>query len=265
MRRLKLYQVDSFTEQLFSGNPAAVVPLQDWLPDETLQSIALENNLSETVYVVASPESSNRFHIRWFTPTHEMDLCGHATLAAAYVLYQYLGFTGDKIIFTSLGGELAVTAVGSALQMNFPSRTVTEKPFPKVLAECLGAEPIWSGVAKNWLLVYENEQQVRSICPDFNRLLVESDRNIIVTAPGDASDVDFVSRFFAPHVGVNEDPVTGSAHCSLVPYWSECLINPTLQARQVSARGGEITCTMQGNRVLLSGNCVSYMVADIAY
>ena len=254
---LELYQIDSFTEQLFCGNPAAVVPLDSWLPDDLMQSIALENNLSETAFFVAEGDG---YHLRWFTPTDEMDLCGHATLAAAYVLFHHLNYGGDQVRFSTLSGDLVVSRDPAGLLMDFPSRPVTEQSLPDEIINALGAKPIWSGAGKNWLLLYETEQQVKALAPDFAQLLTVSDKNIIVTAISEEKGRDdFVSRFFAPHVGINEDPVTGSAHCSLIPFWAGRLGLNQLRARQVSARGGELVCTLDGDRVKMAGQCVTYM------
>jgi PhzF family phenazine biosynthesis protein len=258
LMNLDLYQVDSFTEQLFCGNPAAVVPLKQWLPDATLQAIALENNLAETAFFVSV---NGGFHLRWFTPTHEVDLCGHATLASAFVLYEYLGYAHDIIRFSTLSGDLTVCRDKRGLRMDLPSRPSQQAELPDEIASAIGNKPTWSGVCNNWLLVFENEQQVKAISPDFAWLLSVSDKNVIVTAPGD--HCDFVSRFFALHVGVNEDPVTGSAHCSLIPYWAERLGKDELVARQVSDRGGDLWCRLNQDRVEIVGNCVTYLKGQI--
>lgn len=255
---LDLYQVDSFTSRQFSGNPAAVVPLQAWLPDEQMQAIALENNLSETAFFI---ENGETYDLRWFTPTDEVDLCGHATLASAYVLYQYLGYRGDCIRFETRSGTLTVERESGGMVMDMPASFAEAAALPEAISEALGDTPLWSGLSNYWLLQFESVQQIRDLKPDFARLLAVSDKNLIVTAAGD--DCDFVSRFFAPHVGVNEDPVTGSAHCILAPFWARYLDKQELLARQLSARGGELTCTVQGDRVRLLGQCAPYLIGQI--
>ena len=255
---LDLYQVDSFTTDIFSGNPAAVVPLKQWLPDKTLQAIAAENNLSETAFFVPEDDC---YHLRWFTPVSEVELCGHATLASAYVLYNYLGYWQDIVRFSTASGELTVERGAQGLKMELPSRPAQQAVLPDVIARAIGGSPVWAGVSKNWLLQFATEQQVKALSPDFAALIAYSNKNIIVTAPGD--NCDFVSRFFAPKVGVNEDPVTGSAHCTLTPYWAEKLGKETLVARQISVRGGDLVCQQLGDRVALIGNCASYLKGQI--
>lgn len=257
--RLPIYQVDAFTSNLFSGNPAAVVPLDHWLPDPVLQAIAMENNLSETAFFVGS---GGEYSLRWFTPSMEVDLCGHATLATAFTLFGPLGYSGDTVRFDTKSGGLAVTRHGEMLRMNFPARPATEGEIPEGLGEALGAEPdkvLW---AKRPLCVFPDEKIIRELKPNMERLAGIAPGAAIVTAPG-SGDVDFVSRFFAPGMGIPEDPVTGSAHCILVPYWADRLGKTDLLAHQVSARGGEIACSALGERVALSGRAVLYMEGSI--
>lgn len=257
-----IYQVDSFSDQVFGGNPAAVVPLQQWLSDELLQAIAGENNLSETAFFVREGEG---FGLRWFTPQKEVALCGHATLAAAHVLFNhgdYISESCEQLVFQTLSGPLVVVKSALAngeqhLVMDFPAQPAVAKALPAAIAEALGATPQYSSMANNWLLRYASESEIKALSPDFSRLLAVSDRNVIVTAPGE--DCDFVSRFFAPHVGINEDPVTGSAHCTLIPYWAQQLGKQQLLAEQVSKRGGVLQCRLEGKRVKIAGQCRTFM------
>lgn len=258
---LKLYQVDAFADRIFSGNPAAVCPLDQWLEDGIMQSIAMENNLSETAFFV---KSGNSYEIRWFTPTVEVNLCGHATLASAFVLFSEI--EPDKVeidFFSPRSGELKVRKDGDLLTLNFPSDHLSETPLTPELYRGLNLKPIKALKGRtDLLLVYEKEAQIRGLIPDFTEIAKIDARGVIVTAPGD--EVDFVSRFFAPKVGVNEDPVTGSAHTSLTPYWSAVLGKPRLSARQLSKRGGSLICEQKGERVEISGRCVMYLRGEIA-
>jgi PhzF family phenazine biosynthesis protein len=256
--RLRLFQIDAFTDRLFAGNPAAVVPLERWLPDATMQAIALENNLSETAYLVARGE---HFALRWFTPTREVDLCGHATLAAAFVVYGSLGFTADRICFDTASGELAVTRDGAWLWMDFPADRPVPAEAPAALAQGLGAMPREVLGAVDYLAVYDNEEEVHALTPDFRTLAQLDRRGVIATARG--RDTDFVSRFFAPKFGIDEDPVTGSAHCTLAPFWAARLGRSELTGRQVSKRGGVVRCVDRGARVRLGGQAVSYLEGEI--
>jgi PhzF family phenazine biosynthesis protein len=256
--RLSLYQVDAFTSRVFGGNPAAVVPLDSWLPGATLQAIALENNLSETAFFVREPQG---WHLRWFTPTVEMDLCGHATLAAAYVLFHHVQPGLERVEFASRSGPLVVTREGDWLEMNFPSRAPKPVEPPPGLTEALGAKPREVLASRDIVAVFDTEAQVRALKPDMTRVAALDTFAVTVTAPG--TDVDFVSRFFAPGAGVPEDPVTGSAHCSLVPYWARRLGKTRLTARQVSARGGELRCEDRNERVHMAGQAVLYLVGHI--
>lgn len=254
---LEIYQVDAFTDRVFGGNPAAVCPLDEWLPDELLQRIALENNLSETAFFVGEGDG---YRIRWFTPTVEVDLCGHATLASAYVLFQELGFEGELLSFQSKSGPLAVSRDGKRIVLDFPARPSQSCEAPEGFLEALnGPTPVEVLQGAYWLVVYEDEAAVRAVQPDFSAL--GKFENVIITAPG--SDVDFVSRFFAPSSGVNEDPVTGSAHCTSVPYWANRLEKKQLRARQISERGGELYCEDRGERVSIAGEGVLYLKGTI--
>jgi len=258
--KLKQYQVDAFTDKVFAGNPAAVVPLSSWLDDSLLQAIAEENNLSETAFFVPSEKG---FQLRWFTPVKEIDLCGHATLATAHVLFEILGYANLVITFETRSGKLFVEKRGKQLAMNFPSCPPTPCPPCAALIKALGKRPIEVLAADDYLAVFDSEATVLAIRPD-HALLSQLDlRGVIVTAPG--REVDFVSRFFAPKSGIPEDPVTGSAHCALAPYWANKLDKNVLLAKQVSKRGGDITCEMKADRVLLAGCAVTFMEAEIAF
>ena len=256
---MKIYQVDAFTENVFSGNPAAIVPLDEWLDPHILQEIAVENNLSETAFFVKNEDNSYR--IRWFTPETEVDLCGHATLASAHVLYEFLNFDGEKVVFESNSGQLSVQKENNLYWMDFPSNPPKPVPVPKLLPEAIGAIPIYTGINTDLLVLLQDEETVRSVRPDLLILKKMEVRGTIITAPG--KDVDFVSRFFAPAVGVPEDPVTGSAHTVLTPFWSKRLKKEKLKARQVSKRGGDLTCIQKGDRVEIGGHAVTYMTGDI--
>lgn len=256
--KFKQYQVDAFATRVFEGNPAAVCPLDSWLDDRLLQAIANENNLSETAFFVPTERG---FHLRWFTPVAEVDLCGHATLATAHVLFEILGFPGKQIVFQTKSGELVVESEAGLLRMNFPARPPQLCSIPDALVDGLGRSPQEVWAANDYIAVFESEEIVRSIVPYFAKLQELDLRGVIVTAPG--KDVDFVSRFFAPKIGIAEDPVTGAAHCELTPYWAQRLGKNTFEARQVSARGGRLSCQLQGNRVILAGQAVTFMVAEI--
>lgn len=256
--KLEIFQIDAFATQPFAGNPAAVVPLDAWLPDDVMQAIAMENNLAETAFFVREGDG---YALRWFTPTVEMDLCGHATLASAWVIFEILGTDASILRFQTKSGELTVEKEGGKLVLNFPSRPPVASEAPAGLIEAIGAGPKEVLKSRDYLLVYENESDVRAIKPNFEALSKIKTHAVIVTAKGDSSD--FVSRFFAPEVGVNEDPVTGSAHCTLIPYWAEKLGKNKLFARQVSSRGGELFCELTGDRVRMGGNAVLYMKGEI--
>lgn len=255
---LPIYQVDAFTDKVFSGNPAAVCPLDDWLDSETMQAIAAENNLSETAFFV---KQDDRYELRWFTPETEVDLCGHATLAAAWVLYNELGYTGDAVKFKTLSGELTVWPENDRLCMNFPSRPPTQCDEPPELIEGLGAQPEEVLASRDYLCVFETPDQVKKLRPKMSLLRKLDVLGVIATAPG--QDCDFVSRFFAPKAGIPEDPVTGSAHCTLIPYWAERLGKKQLHARQISKRGGQLWCRLGTDRVVIAGNAAKYMQGTI--
>jgi PhzF family phenazine biosynthesis protein len=256
--KIRQYQVDAFATRAFEGNPAAVCPLESWLEDGALQAIAEENNLSETAFFVPSEKG---FHLRWFTPANEVDLCGHATLATAHVLFEHLGHPGQAITFETRSGTLTVKRQGDLLEMDFPARPPTPCASFKLLARALGRQPLEVLCADDYLVVFDNEAAVCGIKPDFSLLGALDLRGVIITAPG--SSDDFVSRFFAPRLGIPEDPVTGSAHCTLTPYWAGRLGKRRLSARQVSKRGGNILCELSDGRVLLSGSAVTFMEAEI--
>lgn len=255
---IPIYQVDAFARRLFSGNPAAVCPLESWLPDDQLQSIAGENNLSETAFFVRDGDAYN---LRWFTPSVEVDLCGHATLASAFIVLTRLTPSENSVRFQTKSGELVVERKDGLLSMNFPARAPSACEVHPRLIEALGAQPETVLAARDYLVVYGSEEQVRALQPNM-QLLTEMDRfAVIVTAPGQQSD--FVSRFFAPAKGVPEDPVTGSAHCTLIPYWAKRLGKSKLHARQVSARGGELWCEDLGARVSMAGAAVCFLEGSI--
>lgn len=260
--KLTLYQIDAFTDTLFGGNPAAVIPLEKWLDDDLMQKIAFENNLSETAFFCASEEEGSDFGIRWFTPTLEINLCGHATLASGYVLFTILNFSKNEIAFRSKSGLLKVMQEDGKLWLDFPSWKPGKVPdWPPDLSASLG-NPEIKGVYQHRDLLVElaDEEAVRNCEPDFT-MMKKAGYKIIITAPG--RDVDFVSRFFAPAAGIDEDPVTGSAHSQLIPFWSERLNKRSLFALQLSQRCGKIWCEQEGDRVKMGGECVYYMKGEI--
>jgi PhzF family phenazine biosynthesis protein len=259
---IPIYQADAFTNKLFGGNPAAICPLNAWLPDAIMQQIAAENNLAETAFFVKTEKG---YLLRWFTPEFEIDLCGHATLASAHILFTELGYTGSEIHFETVkAGVLIVSNDGDKYTLDFPSRP--PQPVDKLpidLINALGGKiPVEVLKSRDYLVVYETEDEVRELQPDFNLLNRIDTVGIIITAEGDGK-VDFVSRVFAPKMGINEDPVTGSAHCTLIPYWAEVLQKDALYACQVSKRMGELWCELKGDRVLISGKAVTYMKGNI--
>lgn len=258
--RIPIYQVDAFTSEVFSGNPAAVCLLEQWPEDELLQSIASENNLSETAFLVRRGEG---FELRWFTPSTEVALCGHATLASAFVIFNVFNWPAQSIAFqTRKSGSLVVAKRGELLEMDFPSRPILAQAAPADLEVALGVSPRASFMTEEDLLVVlHSEAEVRGCIPDFSALGKIDARGIIITAPGDRCD--FVSRFFAPWVGIPEDPVTGSAHCVLVPYWAGILGKKDLHGFQVSQRGGELFCRHEGKRVKISGRAALYLEGTI--
>jgi PhzF family phenazine biosynthesis protein len=256
--RIRIYQVDAFSSQVFSGNPAAICPLEEWLPDDQMQAIAGENNLSETAFFV---RNGNGYGLRWFTPAVEIDLCGHATLASAFIILNDLTPSENSVRFETKSGTLVVTREGDLFSLDFPSRPPVESDVHPQLLEALGGKPEAVLAARDYLVVYATEDEVRKLEPKM-QLLTQIDKfAVIVTAPG--KDVDFVSRFFAPAKGVPEDPVTGSAHCTLIPYWSKRLGKKKLHAYQVSKRGGELWCEDRGDHVTMSGKGARFLEGTI--
>jgi len=254
MTEIKLYQVDAFTGNVFKGNSAGVCPLKEEIPDELMQNIAFENNLSETAFIFTR---DGRLHIRWFTPACEVNLCGHATLASAHVLFHHEGFTGQILEFQSKSGPLRVTNKGDILELDFPAEVITPCDIDPVIEKALGKKPIETYTGSDMVAVFECEADIAGFKPDFRELMKLDVRGLIVTAKGDSCD--FVSRFFGPNVGIDEDPVTGSAHCLLTPYWHEKIGKKTMTARQISSRGGMLFCTMDYDRVKIAGKAVTYM------
>ena len=252
------YHIDAFASAVFQGNPAAVCLPDEWLPDAPLQSIAAENNLSETAFLVAR---GSDYDLRWFTPAIEVDLCGHATLAAAFVLFTERGVNTNSICFHSRSGLLTAAREDDVITLDFPARPAAPCAGPEQLVRGLGRQPLEVLRARDYVAVFANAAEVRAIKPDFALLQTLDCLGIIATAPG--VDCDFVSRFFAPAAGINEDPVTGSAHCTLIPYWSQRLGKTTLLARQVSTRGGELICRDAGERVFIGGRARTYLRGEI--
>ena len=259
---LPIYQVDAFASEVFRGNPAAVMPLDAWLPEETLQALAMENNLSETAFYVACDQG---YELRWFTPEVEVDLCGHATLAAAHVLFDHRAESADVIRFQTRSGELRVSHADQGITLDFPAAELVSSEVRAEVSQALGAEASQAVVAAQnphaVVYVFESQAQVAALQPNFSVLSEVSELAIIASAPGETSD--FVSRFFGPQVGIDEDPVTGSAHCSLVPYWAERLGSNSLSARQISSRGGDLACTLRDGRVFMSGQAVTFMIGTV--
>jgi PhzF family phenazine biosynthesis protein len=260
MQKIKIYQIDAFTDKVFGGNPAAVCVLEQWLEADKMQHIAAENNLAETAFVVAK---ENDYEIRWFTPTTEVDLCGHATLAAAYVLFKYYDYPSNKInLFSPRSGALAVSKQGDELTLDFPIDTYSQIEIPQVLIEATGKKPLEAYRGKtDFVLIYPTQDDIENMCPDLRLIESVGGRGVIVSAPG--KDVDFVSRFFAPQVGISEDPVTGSAHTTLTPIWNQKLGKTKLTAMQLSKRVGNLTCELIGNRVNITGKAVTYLIGEI--
>ena len=256
--KIPYYHIDAFTSVPFTGNPAGVCPLESWLPDATMQKIAAENNLSETAFFVPA---GDHYDLRWFTPAIEIDLCGHATLASGFVLTQYLGYTDNVIRFESKSGSLLVERQGDILTLDFPSRPGEKRSTPDALVNGLGRPPQEVYLARDYLAVFPSQADILAIQPDQEQLVLLEALGIIVTAPGEG--VDFVSRFFAPRAGIAEDPVTGSSHCTLIPYWAKRLGKTKLTARQLSARGGELFCSLVGERVKIGGQAVTYLKGEL--
>ena len=257
--KIRLYQIDAFTDRVFGGNPAAVCPLDHWIPDKLMQQIAMENNLAETAFFV---KDRDHFDIRWFTPEIEVDLCGHATLATAYVIFNFEHFSDPVIRFGSRSGILRVLKDADFLTLDFPADKPVKRPGPESLLAGMGLKPLEVYRGKtDYMFVYSNAGQIEKLRPDMSKISEVDARGIIVTAPGD--DVDFVSRFFAPQSGISEDPVTGSAHTTLAPYWAERLGRTELIARQLSKRRGWLRCRIAGDRVEISGQARAYMTGEI--
>lgn len=263
---MKYYVVDVFTDMTFGGNPAGVCLLDTWLPDETLQNIATENNLSETAFLI---KQDGYYDLRWFTPEIEVDLCGHATMGSAYVLFRFIETTENTMEFHTQSGALTVSRKGDMLWMNFPARPAIPVSQYKSIGSAFGLEKFEMYKSADLLVVADNEDIIKSLNPDFRMLGKVRDEaempgegfGVIVTAQG--TDCDFVSRFFAPDVGVNEDPVTGRAHCVLIPYWSKRLGKLSMTARQLSKRGGRLWCEDAGDRVMIGGKAILYMTGEI--
>ena len=256
--KVPIFQIDAFASSLFTGNPAAVCPLEHWLPDALLQKIAAENNLAETAFFVPSESG---YHLRWFTPAVEVDLCGHATLAAAWVILNELDTKAVSVSFQSRGGPLSVSRRGDIYTLDFPA-SMPERLVPNAqLEDALGCPIVELWGARDYLAVLASEQAVRDVKPSMEKLMALDRFAVIVTAP--AKDYDCVSRFFAPAAGVDEDPVTGSAHCTLAPFWAARLNKNPIRAFQASSRGGEVHCEVHGDRVLLSGTAVKFLEGTI--
>lgn len=256
--RLKIYQIDAFARNVFEGNPAAVVPLDEWLDDALMQRIAMENNLSETAFFVPTGE---KWHIRWFTPTAEVDMCGHATLASAYVLFECMGFGGDVAVFASRSGDLYVRREGERYVMDFPVQPIESCDLPSGIAEAFTVAPVECYRSMDYLLVFENESDIIHTAPVLEKLRTIDARGVIITAK--SGEYDFVCRFFAPKYGIDEDPVTGSAFTQLIVYWNRITGKESFSAKQISKRGGEVVCTLRGERVEIAGYAVKFLEGEI--
>jgi len=256
--KFPLFQIDAFTSHLFGGNPAAVVLLESWLPDKVLAAIAAENNLAETAFAIPG---TGEIPLRWFTPTVEVDLCGHATLAAAHVLFRHFMPSADQLTFATCSGNLVVTRDADHLTLDFPARLGVSIEVSEQLVSALGTRPREVFLARDLLAIFDCESDIQNLQPNFARIAALDAFAVIVSAPGET--VDFVSRFFAPGAGIPEDPVTGSAHCTLVPYWAARLGKSRLTAKQLSSRGGDLSCSLSGSRVLISGSAVEYLRGEI--
>ncbi|WP_417813607.1 PhzF family phenazine biosynthesis protein [Thalassospira alkalitolerans] len=270
MTTFPIYQIDAFADRMFAGNPAAVVPLDGWLPDIVMQNIAMENNLSETAFIVRCDPATDgaEFHIRWFTPTVEVPLCGHATLASSFVIFNILGFDGDLVRLQSKSGILTARRDGDAIVLNFPKQPIVAEDIPATVTAALtDAKPSATfRVASrdtDFVAVYDHASVVRDMVPDMSVLGTLAERGVIVTAPGDKPGIDMVSRYFVPAFGIDEDPVTGYMHCVVAPYWAEYSGKANVVGYQASKRGGIIDCTVDGDRVHLKGNAVLYLKGEI--
>jgi PhzF family phenazine biosynthesis protein len=261
--KIPMFQIDAFANAVFSGNPAGVCPLERWLPEATMQSIAAENNLAETAFFVPRPPGGRDtdYDLRWFTPENEVDLCGHATLASGFIVFTTLSPSRQEVTFHTKSGPLTVRRAGEGLSMDFPSRPPERIEPPAAMESALGARPheVWK--SRDLMAVFDTEEKIRSLTPSFDAIRALGGFGLIATAPGD--EVDFVSRFFAPLQGVPEDPATGSSHCTLTPYWAKRLGRPKLRARQLSKRGGELTCEDRGERVTIAGRAFQYLAGTI--
>lgn len=258
--KIPFFQVDAFSSNVFGGNPAAICILAAGFDNEIMQKIAAENNLSETAFLV--PKSPGNYELKWFTPTVEIDLCGHATLASAFVLFKYYDSNKNFLTFQTASGELSVEKSDNLLSMNFPARPPVEVNPPEILIQALGVKPSFVLESRDLLAVFEDEKTIQNMTPDFDTIKkIKSHFAVIVSAPGEHSD--FVSRFFAPNAGVNEDPVTGSAHCTLIPYWAKRLSKNKLHAFQLSKRKGEIFCELLGDRVRIAGHSTLFAKGEI--
>jgi PhzF family phenazine biosynthesis protein len=265
VRKIPIFVLDAFADKLFGGNPAAVCPLEEWLPDEMLQAIAAENNLSETAFFVPTQEQGADYRLRWFTPTMEVALCGHATLASGHVLLNTLGLGRSRVVFLTRSGLLSVERDGENLSVELPA--AAPRPLDKVPADLragLRATPeAWLAAGEKYFAVYAKATEVAALDPDMDALTQLTDKGVVVTAPGDAEGVDFVSRYFTPACGIPEDPVTGSAHCLLAPYWAQRLGKTRMQALQISARRGRLQVELAGDKVRLVGKAVPYLRGEI--
>lgn len=255
---IPVYHIDAFADKEFQGNPAAVCILQSWLPDRVMQLIAQEHNLAETAFCVPN---GRIWQLRWFTPEQEIDLCGHATLATAYVLFEQYGISGNAITFHTQSGELVVLRQGKFYSMSLPVRRGMSCEIPKDVADALGMKPVQALRARDLVLVFQTQREIEQMVPDFSRLAQSEEFGIVVTAPG--TETDFVSRYFAPGCSLPEDPVTGSAHCTLVPYWAQRLGKTKLTARQLSKRGGSLWCRLEQESVFVSGKAILFSRGDI--
>ncbi len=258
--KIKLFQIDAFTDKVFHGNPAAICILDEWIEESKMQKIGAENNLAETAFIV---KKDNNFEIRWFTPTTEVDLCGHATLAAAYVLFNYYNYESEIIKFYShKSGFLSVEKNNEKLTLDFPTDIYNKVDTPEVLIEAFGIKPVETYKGKtDYLLIFSSQKEIIEFKPDFSLIAESGGRGVIVSAPG--QNTDFVSRFFAPQSGINEDPVTGSAHTLLTPVWSHKLGKKMLNAKQLSERQGDLKCEFRGDRVKITGMAVTYLIGEI--
>ncbi len=261
--KLPFYQIDSFTNKVFTGNPAAVVPLQKWLPEETMKGIALENNLPETAFFIAN---DGGFHLRWFTPTVEMNLCGHATLATAWVIYNEMKYNNSEIIFNSRSGKLTVTKNKNGMTLNFPTLPTEKSALEDSITKAFRKAPLELYKGKNkWVAIYHDPNFILNNNPDLSVIKDLTNEGIIISAEGtgDFQEYDFVSRYFAPQIGIDEDPATGAAHCMLAPIWAEKLNKTNFKARQVSPRGGDLELSLEDNRLNITGQAVLYLKGEI--